>query len=341
MPSTARPSTSQNTREFNSSSITDSTSYPYGDPASLHLPRSRRSNVSRTGSRPGTRRSLHSGASVIGGGESQQIVCAVSEGRGISPTVGLAFVNMSTGEAVLSQICDNQFYVRTVCKLHVFEPTQILMISPVGTLSARSKMSAIIEEEMVDCKIVYLDRKYWSEVAGLDCVNQLAFLEDVDALKVAIGGNYFATCCFSAVCLIVLKVLGKSWLTMHVSKAIKYIDLSLSLSFAFHSLRVRYQPSEGTMMIDLSSIRALELIQNIQDSKSSDCLFGLLNKTLTPMGSRYLRSNILQPATDLDVLVPRHDAVEELQSKEEMFFATRQGLCYCVTESSYLTHIQH
>jgi DNA mismatch repair protein MSH4 len=79
------------------------------------------------------------------------------------------------------------------------------------------------------------------------------------------------------------------------------------------------------MMIDLSTIQSLELIQNVQNTKSKDCLFGLMNETLTPMGSRILRSSILQPSTNLDVLSRRYDAVEELNTHEEMFFATRQG----------------
>ena len=78
-------------------------------------------------------------------------------------------------------------------------------------------------------------------------------------------------------------------------------------------------------MIDFSTIQSLELIQNIQSSKSKDCLFGLLNQTLTPMGSRALRSNILQPSTEPGVLQKRYDAVGELAEKEDLFFATRQG----------------
>lgn len=78
-------------------------------------------------------------------------------------------------------------------------------------------------------------------------------------------------------------------------------------------------------MIDISTIRALELIQNLENPKSRDCLFGLLNSTQTPMGARLLRSNVLQPLTDIDTLNTRYDALEELSTKEEMFFATRQG----------------
>ena len=80
------------------------------------------------------------------------------------------------------------------------------------------------------------------------------------------------------------------------------------------------------MMIDLSTIASLELIQNLHDPKSKHCLFGILNETMTSMGTRCLRSNILQPSTDADKLQRRYDAVEELTTSEEMFFAVRQGL---------------
>ena len=79
------------------------------------------------------------------------------------------------------------------------------------------------------------------------------------------------------------------------------------------------------MMIDLSTIRSLELIQNIQDARSKECLFGVMNETLTAMGSRLLRSTILQPSTETDVLNSRYDAVQELSEKEDMFYQTRLG----------------
>lgn len=79
------------------------------------------------------------------------------------------------------------------------------------------------------------------------------------------------------------------------------------------------------MMIDVSTIYSLELVQNVQNPKSKDCLFGLVNETLTPMGARLLRNNILQPLTDPDVLNTRYAAVEDLTTKEELFFATRAG----------------
>ncbi|RDW77040.1 DNA mismatch repair protein Msh4 [Coleophoma cylindrospora] len=288
----SRPSTS-----FSSTS----SQYPYQYSATPSNSNTRPPTTRPGTARSGTNRSRSRASS--GFGVDQQIICAVNESRGVSPTVGIALVNISTGEAVLSQICDNQFYVRTLNKLQVFDPTVVLVVSIAGS---KSKMHEVIEENLRTANIVPMDRKYWSEATGLKYIEELAFKDDLEALKFAIGGNYFATCCFCAV--------------------LHFIDFQMSLKFAFHSLRIQYQPSEGSMMIDLSTIQSLELIQNLQDAKSRQCLFGLMNHTLTPMGARLLRSTILQPSTQVNVLNKRFDAVEELTQKDTMFLSSRQAI---------------
>ena len=126
---------------------------------------------------------------------SQDIVCAVSESRGISSTVGLAFVNLSTAETVLCQICDSQTYAKTITKISVFEPTEILFMN-----TARdSKLYCILHENVPDTTFTFLDRRCWSEKAGHEYVDKLAFPEDVDSVKLALGGHFFAACCLAAV----------------------------------------------------------------------------------------------------------------------------------------------
>jgi DNA mismatch repair protein MSH4 len=98
-------------------------------------------------------------------------------------------------------------------------------------------------------------------------------------------------------------------------------------------MRLRYEAPEGTMMIDIQTIHSLELIQNLQNAKSRDCLFGLLNHTLTPMGARLLRSNILQPSTSKNVLNKRYGALQDFVTHEELFFGVRQGMPQHLTSS--------
>lgn len=150
---------------------------------------------------------LSRAASSIGASEGNQVICAVTEARGVCPSVGVAFVNVSTGEAVLSQICDNQSYVKTTHKLTVFEPSRVLIVSTACPPNPKSSLCATIEEELPGVPIIPLDRKYWSETAGLEFIQTLAFREDVEAIRVAIEGNFYATCSFSAVCFPVRRML--------------------------------------------------------------------------------------------------------------------------------------
>lgn len=196
----SRPSTSHST-----SASTSYPSYPNqtGTPSHSHGRQSRAGTSQSQSRRHSVSRSSHGRRSRAGsviGGEAQQTICAVSEARGVAPTVGLAFIHITTGEAVISQICDNQFYSKTLHKIQVFEPTEILIVSTAGPPNAKSSMYSCIEEQIIGSKLVSIDRRYWSEIAGLDFIKQLAFAQDVQALTVAIGGNYFATCCFAAVC---------------------------------------------------------------------------------------------------------------------------------------------
>lgn len=128
------------------------------------------------------------------------IICAISEPRGISPSVGLAFINLSTCEAVLCQFADTQTFARTCHKIKVFSPMQIIFAST----AADSKLISIIHEnfevEKSEIVMTEIDRRYWSESAGYDYVKQLAFPNDFEALRLSIAGSYFAVCCFAAVC---------------------------------------------------------------------------------------------------------------------------------------------
>ncbi|KDN62716.1 putative MutS domain V [Colletotrichum sublineola] len=223
--------------------------------------------------------------------EKHTTVCALNEGRGITPTVGVAFFNVDTGEAILSQISDSRFFVRTLHKLQIMEPSHLLIVSSCCPPNPKSRLYSHIEEHMPDAKIVPFDRKQWSEVEGLKYIQTLAFREDAEAVKVAIGGSFFATCSFSA-------------------------------------------PSEDTMMIDVSAIMSLEILQNLRNPKSKDSLFGIIKHTRTPMGSRVLRSNLLQPSTLKDSYIePRYDALEELLTNHEMFLGVREDAVPTIYES--------
>lgn len=151
--------------------------------------------------------------------------------------MGLAFVNLDTSEAVLCQICDSQTYVRTIQKIAIFGPSELLIVQTAAR--PKSKLYSIIEEalEDLDCTLTLLDRKYFSEVAGLEYIRELAFDDDVDSIQSALTGKFYAVSCFAAVRLPKLLTHGGLLLTILGSK-IRRTRLSEDIYDAFSSYQV-------------------------------------------------------------------------------------------------------
>jgi len=238
-------------------------------------------------------------------GNDTNVIAAITEGRGVATSVGLCFLSLDTGECILSQISDSQTYGKTIHKLAVFDPLEIVMPEP-NIIPQKSKLCRIIEENLPGASIVAGPRRHFREDLGMEYINQLTLEEDLESVKVAISASYYAIAAAAAI--------------------IKHAEISRNVVFTHGSLRVKYQGSEGSMLIDYLSIRNLELVQNIQNPKSAQCLYGVLDHCHTPMGKRLLRSNILQPSSDLHTIDARLDAVTEMIQNEDMFQRTMQAL---------------
>ena len=86
-----------------------------------------------------------------------------------------------------------------------------------------------------------------------------------------------------------------------------------------------YAPSRF-MTIDAPTRRNLELTETIRERKTRGSLLGVLDLTLTPMGSRLLRSRLSQPLLDCAELDARLDEVEAFFEDAVLRGRVREGL---------------
>jgi DNA mismatch repair protein MutS len=77
-----------------------------------------------------------------------------------------------------------------------------------------------------------------------------------------------------------------------------------------HLTRPRVERPGGTMPLDEMTRRNLELVESLRGGEGGGTLLGVLNRTLTPMGSRLLRQWLLAPLTNRSAIEARLDAVE-------------------------------
>ncbi|PPQ98977.1 hypothetical protein CVT24_003473 [Panaeolus cyanescens] len=243
-------------------------------------------------------------------------VIAIVEGRGISREVGMAALDKDTGRVMLVQVADCQSYVKTLHQMHIHQPSLILVpdtffsasdaaLAPSGKrASSTSLLIQLIGDEFPEVDIEPVGRKNWNDAGGLEFITQLCVENDERAATIL--AVYYA---LSATCAL-----------------FKYVEHRMNTRFSAGSLRIKYAPVDGTMMIDPDTARNLELTGNMTHKKSHHSLFGVLNHTFTPMAARLLRVNILSPITAYDSIEARLDVVEELINDETLFTSVREAL---------------
>ncbi|ESK84664.1 hypothetical protein Moror_13284 [Moniliophthora roreri MCA 2997] len=245
-------------------------------------------------------------------------IIALLEGRGIAREVGMAAMDMETGRIVLVQLADCQTYVKTLHQMHLHRPSMVLV--PDTFLSAsdrgykkryenstKSMLVELIQEEFPGVPVEAVPRKYWNEQSGLEFIQQLCVDDEERAGTI-------------------LAVSTKYYVLSTASALFKYAEIRLNVRFSTASLRIRYAPVDGTMMIDPESAKNLELVGNMTHKKSTHSLFGVLNHTYTPMATRLLRVNILSPITVQSSIDARLDVVEEFIQDQDLFNDVKNAL---------------
>lgn len=242
----------------------------------------------------------------FGAGGSEKIVCAISEGRGTATVVGLCFLILGTNECIICNIVDSQTYIRTLQKLNVFDPTEILMpaslcgiTQPGGANIGKSKLCMLVERYFSGTRIVPTQRKDYDATLGIEVLTTWVAPEEAEGLSFELSNKYYSACAAAA--------------------AIQYMQNKYHVDYTTKSVRIKFQASEDSMALNSTTIKSLELVHNSIEANRGMSLYKLMNKTQTAMGARMLRSCILQPLTNVETLKRRQDAVKELYEEALVF----------------------
>ncbi len=114
----------------------------------------------------------------------------------------------------------------------------------------------------------------------------------------------------------------------------KYVEHVQNVHYAPRSLKVEFQASADSVLIDADTARNVELLSSSSSSggggkggRSAGSLLGVLDRCHTPGGLRQLRAGLFQPPARTDVIQERLDAVAELVAKPGIFHALQSLVC--------------
>lgn len=188
--------------------------------------------------------------------------------------------------------------------MHLHYPTLILIpdtfLSSKDNIGPSSKNTSTSTSLLVQClydefpgvPVEPVLRKYWNEDAGishlyvskrfpylvsqgLEFVSQLCVRDEertATILAVSRKCAYMRSTPLSSDILIPL--VDRYYALSAASAVFKYVEIKLNTQFSSGSLRIRFVPVEGTMMIDPETVRNLEIVGNMGNARSPHSLFG-------------------------------------------------------------------
>ena len=96
-----------------------------------------------------------------------------------------------------------------------------------------------------------------------------------------------------------------------------YLQETLRASLA-HLRKLKPHRAEQFLTLDEVTRRSLELTRTLRDGNREGSLLSVLDRTITPMGSRLLHDSLLAPLAKRDAIEARLDAVEELLNEHTL-----------------------
>ncbi|KAK6890328.1 MutS protein-like protein 4 [Candida tropicalis] len=226
-------------------------------------------------------------------------VMSIYKSKSDTMDVGLAILNTRTLELVLVNFCDTSTFVRSVNLLKVYEPT-IIIIPSVQTNPQIEKLKYILQSNVPEQTKLHFEKGNLFNISnGLNMLKIYGDLEETSLLQA---------------------VSGKELSLSAVNACINYCISSRQFRTT-NKIRLKFDSCENTMLIDINTIRDLELIES--SGENGTTLFSFLNKCVTKMGQRLLKTSLLQPLTHENSIKLRLDAVHELMTNEDILIGIR------------------
>ncbi|MGP8153484.1 MAG: DNA mismatch repair protein MutS [Smithella sp.] len=198
-------------------------------------------------------------------------------------TLGLAFLDISTGEFQISEFSNREFFILAIAGLDFKE----LILS---RDFPDKRLLKTLEMQMPELRINYLEEDCFQSGQSQTLLNQNFTSEVLDASKIK---EHPAALIASGAIL-------------------SYVNQTQKIN-PQHISEIKWYSTENFLLLDEAARRNLEIFTTIQNNSKAGSLFSLFHETQTPMGTRRLRWWMNYPLVDAGKIKTRLAAVAEIK----------------------------
>ncbi len=208
------------------------------------------------------------------------------------PVLGVALLDVSTGEFTATEYAGADGLQAFADEVAVLRPREVIVANshPLTDLAATARALAAEWPQLSDAGLPLTPVDTWAfdhEAARRALVDQLRAggLEGF-----GLDRKIAAVCAAGAL--------------VHYLRTTQKADLA-------HVRAIAYRQRADALLVDPTTLRHLEIVEGSEGGRDGS-LLGELDRAVTSMGSRLLRSWLLRPLVSLDAIRDRLDAVEDL-----------------------------
>lgn len=200
-----------------------------------------------------------------------------------SGVIGLAFVDISTGEFQISEFPDRDSFMQALAGLDCKE-----------LIAAKSFPDKVLlknlEAQWPTGRMNYLEEDYFQYEQAQTVLRNIFPAEVLDESKISVHPAIISA----------------------AGAVLRYVTETQKIQ-PQHISVIKWYSTQNYLIIDDTARRNLELFTTIFDNSRAGSLFGLINETLTPMGTRRLRWWLNYPLVDVEKIRARLLAVAEIK----------------------------
>jgi DNA mismatch repair protein MutS len=224
---------------------------------------------------------------------------------GVGTGMAAAFLDLSTGEFLATQFTTDSAWDRVLEQLDCFSPREIIFPKSLEPLfksgPKKADQSNLVTAEK---EAAQSSSSASMSAASLNPLDEWLFsYEHARDLLVSH---------FDVASLDGFGLTGRE-LAIVAAGAVLYYIRETQKDEAAHITSVSYFEPNEYLILDTPTVRNLELVESLDGSRSRT-LLGVLDETVTGMGSRLLKQWLLRPSMKIGELNARLDAVEELKA---------------------------
>jgi len=200
-----------------------------------------------------------------------------------SSIAGICFCDVSTGELRVTEICGDRADVLSQLKVEIgkFSPREIICIARNEVFEPLHKFVKDKLNFNIELLEETFDYTYAKSIVGEHFENEdLSFSEKLASIS-------------------------------SIAYLLEYLKSTQKGNLSHIGLPIFYSQAEY-MGLDLNTIRNLELVETIRAKSKKGSLLWVIDKTRTAMGKRLLRSWMERPLVNMQKILLRQGAVEEL-----------------------------